>query len=146
MIERPLRFCFVTTFYPPYSFGGDGIAVRRLANALAEREHHVEIVHCVDAFRTLQPSDVPSATDYSDHPAIVHHGLQSRAGFLSPLITQQTALSQVLQQRGECPVEERQQEVLEHVEVVLVRVPMAGTLGLGVDRDEGHTSLDQPPR
>jgi glycosyltransferase involved in cell wall biosynthesis len=91
MSERSLRFCFVTTFYPPYSFGGDGIAVSRLANALAEREHHVEVVHCVDAFRTLQPPDVPPATDYTDHPAIVHHGLRSRAGFLSPLITQQTA-------------------------------------------------------
>jgi len=91
MIERLLRFCFVTTFYPPYNFGGDGIAVRRLANALAERGHHVEIVHCVDAFRMLQSRGGPPIGDYDDHPAIVHHGLHSRAGFLSPLITQQTA-------------------------------------------------------
>jgi glycosyltransferase involved in cell wall biosynthesis len=91
MSGRPLRFCFVTTFYPPYNFGGDGIAVRRLANALAEREHHVEVVHCVDAFTMLQSRDMPPIGDYNDHPAIVHHGLHSRAGFLSPLITQQTA-------------------------------------------------------
>jgi hypothetical protein len=25
MCDRPLRFCMITTFYPPYSFGGDGI-------------------------------------------------------------------------------------------------------------------------
>ena len=31
----PLRFCMVTTFYPPWSFGGDGVAVRRLAEALS---------------------------------------------------------------------------------------------------------------
>ena len=91
MIRRPLRFCFVTTFYPPYNFGGDGIAVRRLATALAERGHHVEVVHCVDAFTLLQPRDMPPIGDYDDHPAIVHHGLDSRARFLSPLITQQTA-------------------------------------------------------
>jgi glycosyltransferase involved in cell wall biosynthesis len=89
--DRPQRFCLVSTFYPPYNFGGDGIAVRRLAVELAERGHHVEVVHCVDAFRVLQPPDMPSMGDYTDHPAIIHHGLHSRAGFLSPLITQQTA-------------------------------------------------------
>ena len=26
MNTRPLRVCMVTTFYPPYNFGGDGIA------------------------------------------------------------------------------------------------------------------------
>ena len=59
---------------------------------------------------------------------------------------QQAALGQILQQGRECPVEERQQEVFEQVEVVLVRVPVAGTLGLGVDGDEGDAGFDQPPR
>ena len=91
--NRPLRFCMVTTFYPPYNFGGDGIAVRRLATALAERGHHVEVAHCVDSYDMLRPPGVPmpSDDDYDDHPAIVHHGLRSRAGLVSPLITQQTA-------------------------------------------------------
>ena len=35
--NRPLRFCLVTTFYPPFHFGGDGVFVYRLAQALAER-------------------------------------------------------------------------------------------------------------
>ena len=90
MSDHPMRFCLVTTFYPPYTFGGDGIAVQRLAVALAERGHHVEVVHCIDAFRLLQSPDMLPVGDYTDHPAIVHHGLRSRAGFLSPLITQQT--------------------------------------------------------
>jgi glycosyltransferase involved in cell wall biosynthesis len=85
------RFCFVTTFYPPYNFGGDGIAVRRLAIALAERGHHVEVVHCIDAFQMLRPPEMPATGAYSDHPSIVHHGLHSAPRFLSPLITQQTA-------------------------------------------------------
>ena len=38
----PLRFCMVTTFYPPYYFGGDAVFVYRLSEALAELGHHVE--------------------------------------------------------------------------------------------------------
>lgn len=89
-MSRPLRFCIVTTFYPPFSFGGDGITVRRLANALAERGHHVEVAHCADAFDMLRPEGVPREGPYDDHPSIVHHPLRSRAGRLSLLITHQT--------------------------------------------------------
>ena len=39
MRERRLRFCMVTTFYPPYHFGGDAVFVHRLAQALAEEGH-----------------------------------------------------------------------------------------------------------
>ena len=34
---RPLRFCLLSTFYPPWNFGGDGIHVQRLER-LAHRE------------------------------------------------------------------------------------------------------------
>ena len=54
MGER-LRFCMITTFYPPYSFGGDAVFVQRLCNELASRGHHVEIIHCRDSFRILVP-------------------------------------------------------------------------------------------
>lgn len=89
-MSRPLRFCMVTTFYPPHNFGGDGITVRRLVNTLAEHGHHVEVVHCVDAFEMLRPPGVRSGGAYDDHPSVVHHPLRSRAGRLSPLITHQT--------------------------------------------------------
>lgn len=50
---RPLRFCLATTFYPPYSFGGDAVAVQRLAEALARRGHAVRVVHDRDPYELL---------------------------------------------------------------------------------------------
>jgi glycosyltransferase involved in cell wall biosynthesis len=83
-----MRFCMVTTFYPPYNFGGDGIFVHQLSNELAKRGHHVEVVHCRDAHQFLS-GGTPSMP-YQDHPNVTVHGLKSPAGFLSPLVTQQT--------------------------------------------------------
>lgn len=87
---RPLRFCMLTTFYPPYNFGGDGIFVHRLSNELARRGHRVEVIHCRDAYFAAggrTPTD-----DYCDHPNITVHGLKSFFGRFSPLVTQQTGL------------------------------------------------------
>ncbi len=83
-----MRFCMVTTFYPPYHFGGDGIFVHQLSNELAKRGHHVEVVHCRDAHQFL--SGRTPSMPYQDHPNVTVHGLKSPAGFLSPLVTQQT--------------------------------------------------------
>ena len=88
MMDRLLRFCMITSFYPPYNFGGDGVFVHRLSNELARRGHQVEVIHCIDAYRLLAPRD-PAKT-YDDHPNVTVHGLKSPFGFLSPLATQQT--------------------------------------------------------
>lgn len=77
----------ITTFYPPYNFGGDGIFVQRLSNALASRGHSVDVIHCTDSYRLGNRE--PVAT-YEDHPNVTVHGLRSRFGFLSPLATHQT--------------------------------------------------------
>lgn len=89
-IDRPLRFCMITTFYPPYNFGGDGIFVQRLADALARQGHHVTVIHCVDAYR-LGGGAEPTASVYH-HPNIEVHQLKSAAGILSPLLTHQFAV------------------------------------------------------
>jgi glycosyltransferase involved in cell wall biosynthesis len=83
-----MRFCMVTTFYPPYAFGGDGVFVQQLSNELAERGHHVEVVHCRDAYNLLA-GRTPSPT-YRDHPNVTVHALKSPLGFFSPLATHQT--------------------------------------------------------
>ena len=88
MISRPLRFCMITTFYPPYHFGGDGVFVHRLANELAKLGHTVHVIHCLDAYQLLsrqQPSH-----NYPNHPNVKLHSLHSRFGRMSPLATQQT--------------------------------------------------------
>lgn len=86
--HRPLRFCMVTTFYPPYSFGGDAVFVERLSHELAKRGHQVDVVHCVDAYRMLGGKEPGGAG--RDHPGIRVHSLRSPAGWLWPLAMQQT--------------------------------------------------------
>ncbi len=83
-----MRFCMVTTFFPPYNFGGDGIFVQRLSNELALRGHQVEVIHSVDSYRLLAGRE-PAQTS-QDHPNVTVHGLRSPFGRLSPLATQQT--------------------------------------------------------
>jgi glycosyltransferase involved in cell wall biosynthesis len=78
----------ITTFYPPYNYGGDGIFVQRLSNELARRGHKVDVIHCIDAYRLGNRREPEKA--YDDHPNVTVHGLKSPFGFFSPLVTQQT--------------------------------------------------------
>jgi glycosyltransferase involved in cell wall biosynthesis len=77
----------ITTFYPPYSFGGDGIFVHRLSNELARRGYPVDVIHCKDAYRLMGGRPVGA---YDEHPNVTVHGLHSPFGVLSPMATQQT--------------------------------------------------------
>lgn len=84
---RPLRIAMVTTFYPPYSFGGDGFYVQRLSRALARRGHAVEILTDPEAYeflsgrKGLEPQEEPEGVKV--------HFLRSGLGRLSCLATQQ---------------------------------------------------------
>ena len=89
-MKKQLKFCMVTTFYPPYNFGGDGMYIHRLSNELAGRGHLVDVFHCADAYLMLQKNGITA--DYSDHENVRVHRLKSPAGFLSPLLTQQTGV------------------------------------------------------
>ena len=77
----------VTTFYPPYNFGGCGTYVRALSRALVVQGHAVEVIHCLDAYRIKSKHSMP---DEGSDEGIVVHQLESPFGFLSPLITQLT--------------------------------------------------------
>ncbi|HTL04367.1 MAG TPA: glycosyltransferase family 4 protein, partial [Gemmatimonadales bacterium] len=82
-----LRFCFLTTFYPPYHFGGDAIAVQRLARGLVRAGHQVTVVHDCDAYHALHPALPGDACEEPTGLEVV--GLRSRLGSLAPLLTQQ---------------------------------------------------------
>ena len=78
----------ITTFYPPYSFGGDAIYIYRLCNELARRGHIVDVIHCADSFRIFRPEPAPSG--FPAPPGLTVHKLESGFGLLSPLLSQQT--------------------------------------------------------
>ena len=82
-----LRFCMITTFYPPYSFGGDAIGVQRLSRGLVRRGHQVTVVHDVDAFEALDRRRAPPPPLEDDGVEVI--SLRSPLGLVSPLLTQQ---------------------------------------------------------
>jgi glycosyltransferase involved in cell wall biosynthesis len=81
------RFCFITTFYPPYHFGGDAIGVRRLAAAVARRGHDVTVIHDADAY-TVLGGGAPNGPAPDDAGVRVVT-LRSRLPMVSTLLTQQ---------------------------------------------------------
>jgi glycosyltransferase involved in cell wall biosynthesis len=87
-MSRPLNFLHLTTFYPPYSFGGDAMYIYRLAHALGDQGHQVDVIHCIDSYHLQHPAE--PEIKFSDHPNVHRYGLTSGYGWLSPLLTQQT--------------------------------------------------------
>jgi glycosyltransferase involved in cell wall biosynthesis len=86
-VSRPINFLHITTFYPPYSFGGDAIFVDRLACALADAGHQVDVVHCIDSYRLLHAAEPEG--ERRERPNLRVHGLSSGYGLLSPLLSHQ---------------------------------------------------------
>ena len=63
----------------------------RLVNALAERGHEVDVIHCVDSYKALARRE--PVQQFPNHPNVTVHSLRSPFGLLSPLIAQQTGSS-----------------------------------------------------
>ena len=82
-----LRFCMITTFYPPYHFGGDAIGLQRFVHGLARQGHEVTVIHDTDAWRML--SDAPEPGPYEHPDRVTVHPLRTSMGSLSCLLTQQ---------------------------------------------------------
>jgi len=81
-----LKIAMLTTFYPPYSFGGDAMGVERLATALAGQGHQVTVIHDIDAFTTLSNAK-PAERSPQENVEVI--GLRSNIGFISNLLTHQ---------------------------------------------------------
>jgi glycosyltransferase involved in cell wall biosynthesis len=87
-MDQPLRFCIVSTFYPPYNFGGDGIYAHRLANGLARLGHQVTVLHSPTAYETL--AGAKPAASYDDHPNVTVRPVHTPLRKLGLLFVQQT--------------------------------------------------------
>lgn len=64
--------------------------IYRLAHALGDEGHHVDVVHCVDSYHLFHREE--PELSFKEHPNVTRHELRSRYGWLSPLLTQQTGL------------------------------------------------------
>ena len=81
-----LRVAHVTTFYPPYNFGGDGIGIQRLVRALARRGVHNTVILDTDAYSQLS-GESPEPPPAESNVELVR--LESNFPRLSLLATQQ---------------------------------------------------------
>lgn len=125
-MSQPLRFCMITTFYPPYSFGGDATYAYELANELAKRGHHVEVIHCLDSYNVLARGE--TLRSYEPHPNIIVHRLESGLGALSPLATQQTGYP-LLKTKKIREVLDRRFDVIHYHNISLVGGPKLLEMG-----------------
>lgn len=109
----------VSTFYPPYNFGGDGMHIYRLSNELAKRGHSVDVFYCEDSFLMLNKK--PPTGDFPNHKNIKVRGLKSGRGFLSPLLTQQTGRP-VFKGEVKKALEENQYDVIHYNNMSLIGI------------------------
>ncbi|MEO8302733.1 MAG: glycosyltransferase family 4 protein [Betaproteobacteria bacterium] len=130
MANTPLRVAMVTTFYPPFSFGGDAQYVRRLTHALARRGCEVEVIHDADAWRVLSgaQADAPMPSPESEPQGVTVHRLQSRWALGSTLLTQQLGRP-VVQAKSLRALLARGFDVIHYHNVSLVGGP--GILSMG---------------
>jgi len=81
-----LRFAFLTTFYPPHNFGGDGVGIQRLARGLAALGHQVTVIYDAEAYTFLAGRE-PAPADEVEGVEVIP--LRSGFGAASLLLTQQ---------------------------------------------------------
>jgi glycosyltransferase involved in cell wall biosynthesis len=130
-----LRICMFSTFYPPYSYGGDGITVQRLSRALVRAGHEVTVVHDADAYRSLGYPE-PDATRPDDGVDVVT--LRSSLGLLSVLLTHQFGRPMVHGAEIEALLDKRQFDVVHFHNVSLVGGP--GLFALARDSATMYTA------
>jgi len=125
-----LRFCMITTFYPPYAFGGDGVFIHRLANTLARRGHEVDVIHCIDSYRSLAKSALPASR--ANQPGVTVHGLRSTTGILSPLATHQTGYPLFKARKIRAILAAKRFDVIHFHNISLIGGPMILRYGEGI--------------
>ncbi|MGH7821436.1 MAG: glycosyltransferase family 4 protein [Candidatus Binatia bacterium] len=136
MSTAGLRFAMITTFYPPYHFGGDAIFIRRLAHALVRRGHRVDVIHDVDAFDLLNRGGPPEPI--AEPAGLSVHRLRSRFGALSCLATHQTGRPVVHGRRLRRILDQGRFDVVQFHNVSLVGGPGVLSYGDGIKLYMAH--------
>ena len=132
-----LRFCMVTTFYPPDNFGGDGIAVQRLSRALVRAGHDVTVVYSGDAFAALGGSSSAASGPREDDGITVHR-LRTAMPALSLLLTQQTGRPLATRRRIRALLSPGRFDVINYHNVSLVGGPGVLAEGDGIKLYSAH--------
>lgn len=117
----------VTTFYPPYHFGGDAMYVYRLSEALASAGHRVDVVHSVDAYRLQHPAD-PEVL-FAHHANVARHPLESARPALAALAAHQLGRPALYDEPLRRILEGDRYDVIHFHNVSLMGAP--GVLALG---------------
>lgn len=128
---RPLRFCMLTTFFPPQNFGGDGIFIHRLVNELGKLGHTVDVVHDVDAYRLLG-GDRDTPVELHENVGTFPLASGSRAlGAFGSLVTQQFG-GPGLKRRRIAEILARGYDVVHFHNVSLLGGPKLLRMGAGI--------------
>jgi glycosyltransferase involved in cell wall biosynthesis len=120
----------VTTFYPPYHHGGDGVMVYRLAHALAARGHEVDVLHSVDAYRLQHPGEPEVA--FAEHARVRRFPLESRVPALAALSAHQLGGPAAYARAVAAVLDGRPHDVIHFNNVSLVGGPGVLRHGRGV--------------
>ena len=136
-MPRPLRLLMFTTFYPPYSFGGDAMGVQRMARALVARGHRVSVVHDEDAYLNLG-GRAPEGAALHSGDGVNRIGLRAAQGVLSDLLVQQAGRPVLHARRIARIVEEERPDITWFNNVSLVGGPGLLDYGAGLKVYEAH--------
>ncbi|WP_413876587.1 glycosyltransferase family 4 protein [Albidovulum sp.] len=131
---RSLRIVMFTTFYPPYSFGGDAVGVQRMARALVARGHDVTVVHDEDSYLIL--GGKVQAEGSAD--GVRRIGLRARHGLLSNLLTQQLGRPLTHAARIREIITDRRPDILWYNNTSLIGGPGLLPIGEGLKVYEAH--------
>jgi glycosyltransferase involved in cell wall biosynthesis len=126
----------LTTFYPPYHFGGDAIGIQRLCRGLVRRGHEVTVIHDVDAYNLLHRGAEPTAE--REPEGLTVHRLRSGWGRLSCLLTQQLGRPVMNGRRIRAILEAGRFDVINFHNVSLIGGPGLLSYGKGIKLYMAH--------
>ncbi len=129
-----MRFCMITTFYPPWSFGGDGIFVQRLSHALVARHHEVTVIHHPDAYEALARPPYHARPPSAPPPieGLRVEGLRTRSPLLTLIAIQQTGRPMGIAHQLRSVVEGSEFDVIHFHNTSLIGGPAVLAEGHGV--------------